>query len=95
MRRKSSTSRKSSTPRYPQYNLSFLRPSFILNNLLLQTPADIQRITEMLRDNFMFANLTAIQRDQIFKVMTLKSVKANEVIIEEGAKGNEMYIVDR
>ena len=49
----------------------------------------------MLRDNFMFANLTAIQRDQIFKVMTLKSVKANEVIIEEGAKGNEMYIVDR
>lgn len=43
----------------------------------------------------MFENLTAIQREKIFKVMTLKSVKAGEVIIEEGDKGDEMYVVDR
>jgi hypothetical protein len=43
----------------------------------------------------MFENLSALQREQIFKVMTVKPVRANEVIIEEGALGDEMYIVDR
>lgn len=59
-----------------------------------KSPEDIQRINQMLRHNFMFENLSALQREQIFKVMTVKAVRANEVIIEEGALGDEMYIVD-
>ena len=49
----------------------------------------------MLAANFMFQHLTAIQKDKVFRVMTLRHVEVDEVIIKEGDKGDEMYIVDR
>jgi CRP-like cAMP-binding protein len=49
----------------------------------------------MLANNFMFQNLSSIQKEQIFKVMSLKHVKANVIIIKEGDQGDEMYIIDR
>ena len=32
---------------------------------------------------------------QVFRVMTLRHVQMDEVIIKEGDKGDEMYIVER
>jgi cGMP-dependent protein kinase len=61
----------------------------------LKSEEEIARISSMLRNNFMFENLTALQKEQIFSVMTLKNVKAQETVIAEGDEGNEMYIVDR
>jgi hypothetical protein len=49
----------------------------------------------MLANNFMFANLSPIQKGNIYKVMKLRDVKAGEVIIREGDQGDEMYIIDK
>jgi CRP-like cAMP-binding protein len=43
----------------------------------------------------MFQKLSPIQKDLIYAVMQLREVKNEEVIIREGDKGDEMYIVDR
>jgi hypothetical protein len=42
----------------------------------------------------MFQNLSPLQKDLIYAVMNLREVKKEEVIIREGDKGDEMYIVD-
>lgn len=49
----------------------------------------------MLSTNFLFENLSPVQKDNIYKVMTMKEVQPNEVIIKEGEQGDAMYIVDR
>jgi CRP-like cAMP-binding protein len=49
----------------------------------------------MLSTSFMFQKLSPIQKDLIYAVMQLREVKNEEVIIREGDKGDEMYIVDR
>lgn len=55
----------------------------------------MKRLTNMLKMNFMFEKLTPIQHEQVVKVMRLKKVKEDELIIKEGDQGDEMYIVDR
>ena len=55
----------------------------------------MKRLSDMLKKNFMFEKLSSIQQEQIVKVMSLKAIKANDSIIEEGEEGDEMYIVDR
>ena len=55
---------------------------------------ELRRIGLMLKANFMFQHLDPGQREQIFKVMTLRSVSAGEQIITEGAAGEEMYVID-
>jgi hypothetical protein len=42
------------------------------------------RISEMLKGNFMFQSLSPQQKEQIFKVMRLRNVKAGDTIIREG-----------
>lgn len=72
---------------------------FLLNFLLkyrtTQSESDIARISKMLAANFMFQNLTATQKEKVFRVMTLRHVVVDELIIKEGDRGDEMYIVER
>lgn len=63
-------------------------------NATPKTPDELARIGHHLKSNFMFQHLQASQRDQIFQVMKLRDVKADELIIKEGDAGDEMYIVD-
>lgn len=49
----------------------------------------------MLAANFMFQNLTATQKEKVIRVMTLRHVVVDELIIREGDRGDEMYIVER
>jgi serine/threonine protein phosphatase PrpC len=64
-------------------------------NATPKTPEELARIAEMVKANFMFQNLSHAQKDSIFKVMTLRDVKEGELIIKEGAAGDEMYVIDR
>lgn len=66
----------------------------ITSTLHDQTPAEMARIEEMVRANFMFQNLSSQQKQQIFQVMKLRYVSAGELIIKEGDQGDEMYIID-
>mmetsp|Transcript_10708 Transcript_10708/g.16227 ORF Transcript_10708/g.16227 Transcript_10708/m.16227 type:complete len:1008 (-) Transcript_10708:197-3220(-) len=59
-----------------------------------KTPEQMNRLSQMTAANFMFQSLSTQQRTQIFRVMTLRDVKKGEVIISEGDKGDEMYIID-
>ena len=63
-------------------------------NLSPKTPEELERVSAMVRTNFMFQHLSAQQREQIFSVMTLRAVEADELIIREGDAGDEMYIID-
>lgn len=51
-----------------------------------KTPEQMKRISEMVKANFMFQSLSSHQKDQIFRVMTYKTVTAGETIIREGDK---------
>jgi hypothetical protein len=64
-------------------------------NATTKSPEELARIAEMVKNNFMFQNLSPAQQDSIFKVMKLRVVAAGEMIIREGADGDEMYIIDR
>jgi hypothetical protein len=55
-------------------------------NATEKTPEQMQRISEMVKANFMFQSLSSHQKDQIFRVMTYKTVKAGDTIIREGDK---------
>jgi serine/threonine protein phosphatase PrpC len=59
-----------------------------------KSEAEIARIEEMVRANFMFQSLSRQQREKIFMVMKLKTVKENDLIIKEGDAGDVMYIID-
>ena len=59
-----------------------------------QSAEEMRRITEMTKANFMFQSLSSQQKEQIFRVMSLKRVKAGDMIIREGDEGDEMYIID-
>jgi hypothetical protein len=63
--------------------------------VVVQSAADIARISKMLANNFMFENLTVTQKEKAYKVITSRNVAVDEVIIREGDKGDEMYIIDR
>jgi alpha-D-ribose 1-methylphosphonate 5-phosphate C-P lyase len=63
--------------------------------VVVQSAADIARISKMLANNFMFENLTVTQKEKAYKVITSRTVALDEVIIREGDKGDEMYIIDR
>ena len=48
----------------------------------------MERISQMVKANFMFQSLSAQQKDQIFQVMTYRIVKAGDTVIREGDKVN-------
>lgn len=59
-----------------------------------KSPDEVARIEEMVRANFMFQSLSRQQREKIFMVMKLRTVKEGELIIKEGDAGDVMYIID-
>ena len=59
-----------------------------------KTPAQIARISDMTKANFMFQSLSHDQKTKIFQVITLRDVEAGESIIREGDDGDEMYLID-
>jgi serine/threonine protein phosphatase PrpC/serine/threonine protein kinase len=63
-------------------------------NATTKTKEEVDRVAQMVKSNFMFQHLPASQREQLFTVMKLRSVVANEMIIIEGDNGDEMYIID-
>eukprot|EP00605_Chrysophyceae_sp_TOSAG23-4_P001049 GSChrysophyteH1.ASY1.ANO1.1154.1 assembled CDS len=63
-------------------------------NTTSKTSEQLERVAAMVKTNFMFQHLSAAQREKIFSVMSLRDVKADEMIIREGDAGDEMYIID-
>lgn len=63
-------------------------------NATKKTPEELERLSDMVKSNFMFQHLTNAQKEQIFQVMRLKFVTADQTIIKEGDAGDEMYIID-
>jgi len=59
-----------------------------------KTPAELTRITDLINSNFMFKKLTPEQKELLYKVMTFKEVKKDEIVINEGEAGTEMFIID-
>jgi hypothetical protein len=55
-------------------------------NATEKTAEQMERISEMVKANFMFQSLSVTQKDQIFRVMKYKTVTAGETIIREGDK---------
>ena len=64
-------------------------------NATPKSRAEQERLTGMVKGNFMFAHLTPEQREQLFSVMVLKDVKAGDNVIVEGDAGDEMYFIDQ
>lgn len=59
-----------------------------------KTQEEIAKISTIFSTSFMFQNISPIQKDHIYKVLTPRDVSAGEFIIREGDQGDEMYIVD-
>lgn len=59
-----------------------------------KTDAEIGRIENALKGNFLFTNLASTQRKQIYDVMKKKRVKAGEVVIKQGDPGDEFYVLE-
>lgn len=64
-------------------------------NATPKSRAEQERLTGMVKGNFMFAHLTPEQREQLFGVMKFKDVKAGDNVIVEGDAGDEMYFIDQ
>lgn len=60
-----------------------------------KTPEEFNRVMKMLNNNFMFQNLSITHKENICKVMKLRNVTVNQLVIREGDRGDEMYIVNR
>jgi serine/threonine protein phosphatase PrpC/serine/threonine protein kinase len=59
-----------------------------------KTQEEIAKISTIFSTSFMFQNISPIQKDHIYKVLTPRDISAHEFIIREGDQGDEMYIVD-
>ena len=64
-------------------------------NIVEKLPEEYSRLAKMVQANFMFQHLSPMQRDRIFKVMSVKNVTSGELIIREGDEGDCMYIIDK
>ena len=63
--------------------------------LPMKTQEELDRISSSVSSNYIFQNLTKKQKDEIFQLMTLRHTVAGEVVINEGERGEDMYIIDR
>eukprot|EP01034_Spumella_vulgaris_P021903 gene21902-27980_t len=59
-----------------------------------KSPDEVSRVLKMLNANFMFENLSPVQKDNICKVMKLRNVTVGQMVIKEGDRGDEMYIIN-
>lgn len=59
-----------------------------------KSPSDLERIASMVATNFLFVKLEHAKQLQLYNYMKMCIVKADDVIIEEGDVGNEMYVID-
>jgi CRP-like cAMP-binding protein/serine/threonine protein phosphatase PrpC len=64
-------------------------------HIVPKSVADITRIEQATKTNFLFAHLTPRQRDNVFKVMSRVEVRKGDVIIKQGDKGDRFYVVDK
>jgi len=60
-----------------------------------KTEEDTARLSKMLSTNFLFESLSPIQKERIYRVMTLREVPIGELVIREGDAGDAMYIIER
>jgi CRP-like cAMP-binding protein len=59
-----------------------------------KSEAEIKRIKAALKGNFLFQNLPTTQTKQIYDAMKKRTVKANDVVIQQGEKGEEFFVLD-
>lgn len=59
-----------------------------------KSSVELARIKELVNSNFMFAKLTQVQKELLYKVMIACEVKRDAIIINEGDIGDEMFIID-
>ena len=62
--------------------------------MVRKSEEEIKRIKAALKGNFLFQNLPTSQTRQIYDVMKRKQVKAGEVVIKQGDKGEEFFVLD-
>ena len=63
--------------------------------MLSQTEEELKLIASTIQTNFMFSNLAQKHKEMVYRVMKLRQVKENELVIKEGDPGDEMYVVNR
>ena len=63
-------------------------------DVVAKTDAEIARIQQALKGNFLFASLSDVQTKMIYDVMKRKRVKAGEAVIRQGDPGDEFYVLE-
>lgn len=59
-----------------------------------KSAADVASISAAISNNFLFQNIGGSQRQEVIDMMIKVPVRAGEVIIQQGDKGDRFYIVD-
>eukprot|EP00357_Protocruzia_adherens_P001123 CAMPEP_0115008308 /NCGR_PEP_ID=MMETSP0216-20121206/21827_1 /TAXON_ID=223996 /ORGANISM="Protocruzia adherens, Strain Boccale" /LENGTH=931 /DNA_ID=CAMNT_0002375675 /DNA_START=42 /DNA_END=2837 /DNA_ORIENTATION=- len=60
-----------------------------------KTRKDEELIRKSLSNHFIFANMSDEDRDQVIKAMRYFTLRANEVVFEQGQSGKSYYILDK
>jgi len=69
--------------------------NFVLPDVDPKSKDDLKKIMNAVRANFLFSHLNDEQRERVFNLMVLRKVVKDEVIIQQGDKGNHFYVVDK
>ncbi len=59
-----------------------------------KSPEEIARLASLTRANFLFQHLMPQQLEKLYSVFTKVEVKAGDVVIKQGDKGDKFYVVD-
>mmetsp|Transcript_10771 Transcript_10771/g.14668 ORF Transcript_10771/g.14668 Transcript_10771/m.14668 type:complete len:1045 (+) Transcript_10771:197-3331(+) len=70
-------------------------PYVLPDNLPKKTPEQLKHIEETVKANFLFAHLNEHQRSTIFEAMEMEEVTAGQVVIQQGDKGENFFIIEK
>lgn len=59
-----------------------------------RTPAEVKTLERAVKNNFLFTHLSDSARAQVFEAMQRMDVKAGDVVIQQGSRGDHFYIVE-
>jgi serine/threonine protein phosphatase PrpC/CRP-like cAMP-binding protein len=64
------------------------------DHVVAKTPEQMQVIHKITRDNWLFRQLTQVQKEDIYAVMERIEVRSGDVVIKQGDPGDKFYIVE-
>lgn len=66
----------------------------VAEHIVPKTSEDLAKIKSVVKANFLFQHLSPHERHDIFNVMTRRQVKAGDIVIQQGDKGDQFYCVE-